>query len=65
MYTENYITQYFHCGKCLEEIPEDISPREFARLEIGWTEKGLQVRCTRHDLNVINLDFKGEKVSYV
>ncbi len=58
----NDIKLYFHCGKCLNEKPENVSPSEFSRVEAGWTDKGLQVRCIRHDINIINLDFKGQKV---
>lgn len=59
------IGAYLHCAKCLEELPEDQSPAEFARLSVGWTRLGLQVWCHRHDLNVINLDFKGQKVGAI
>ena len=37
----NHIGAYIHCKKCLNELPEDQSPSEFARTQTGWTEKGL------------------------
>lgn len=55
------ISSYMHCGLCLEERPEDISPRDFAELEVGWTELGLQVWCKRHGCNVVHIDFEGHK----
>ena len=61
--TANRISMFFHCSKCLEEIPEGVSPREWARLEVGWTKEGLQVWCKRHEMNVVDLDFLGQKVA--
>lgn len=57
------IKSYLHCRHCLEEIPEDQSPATWARLNVGWTKKGLQVWCDRHNQNVLNLDFLGQKVT--
>jgi hypothetical protein len=59
----NQILAYFHCAKCLKEKPRDQSPRQWVRLEAGWTPRGLQVWCVRHEENVIALDFLGQKVS--
>ena len=64
---ENKIGSYLHCGKCLEEwknteeIRTKVSPKDYARIQVGWTEKGLQVWCNRHDCNMINIDFQGQK----
>jgi len=60
--TGNYIERYFHCKECFEEKPADISARDWIRNEVGWTIKGLQVWCVRHEKNIINLDFKGQKI---
>jgi len=69
---ENEITTFFHCRKCLEEIQASAaqvsafgvrpSPREYAQLEVGYTKVGVQVWCKRHEINVLNLDFNGQKV---
>ena len=56
------IKLFLHCMKCLEECPETMSPREWARNETGWTQEGIQVWCTRHEMNVIALDFMGQKL---
>lgn len=58
----NDIKLFFHCAKCAQERVEGISMQEYSRIEAGWTATGLQVRCVRHDLNILNLDFKGQKV---
>lgn len=44
---------FFHCQECLEERPLDVSPMEWARQQVAITSTGaIQVRCTRHDLNI-------------
>jgi len=60
----DYILQFFHCENCSKDHPVDISMRDWARLECGWTKKGFQVRCVRCDLNIIAIDFMGQKVDY-
>lgn len=52
---ENQILLYWHCKKCLEE---NAHPQ---LLEAGWTKIGFQVRCRRHDLNIVNVDFQGQQ----
>ena len=53
---------YFHCRECLKELPEELSPDEYSNSQAGWTKKGIQVWCNRHELNIIHLDFLGQKV---
>lgn len=57
----NEIKQFFHCNECLDEKPDNLSPRDWASLEIGFTEMGIQVWCKRHEQNVIHIDFAGQK----
>jgi hypothetical protein len=57
----NEIGMYFHCGKCLQERPDDQSPRDWQRIQVGMTKQGLQVWCVRHECNVIHVDFEGRK----
>ena len=47
---------FLHCRKCLEELPEDKSPRDYMHFEIGYTSRGFQVWCLRHECNVIHID---------
>lgn len=54
------ITAYVHCGKCLKEIPDGVSPRDWAELEVGFTKQGLQIWCKRHEVNVVHIDFEGQ-----
>jgi len=57
----NEIGMFFHCGECLKSRPNGESPRSWSRLEIGFTPVGLQVWCMRHDINVVHIDFEGQK----
>ena len=56
---KNSIEAFVHCVACMNERPESESPRSYARLEFGSTPIGLQVRCVRHELNVLHIDFEG------
>jgi hypothetical protein len=58
---DNQIVMYFHCGGCLSDCPPGISPGDWARIEVGWTQRGLQVRCRRCDRNIMHIDFEGRK----
>lgn len=53
------IRMYYHCKRCLEELPIGTSPVEYQRIEAGATDKGFQVRCLRHDINILHIDFEG------
>jgi hypothetical protein len=59
--TSNAIALYFHCRKCFDDIPKGMSPSQWSRLEAGWTEIGLQIRCKRCDANILHVDFEGQK----
>jgi hypothetical protein len=57
----NKIAMFLHCKKCLDELPGDQSPRDYATIEAGWTKIGLQLWCKRHDKNILHVDFEGQK----
>ena len=59
---KNQIKAYFHCKECMGEIPDDESPMTWQWIQVGYTKKGLQVWCNRHQKNIIHLDFLGQKV---
>ncbi|HEV2329212.1 MAG TPA: hypothetical protein VGY56_10530 [Verrucomicrobiae bacterium] len=61
IFNHNCIQVYFHCKQCIAELPPGTSPREYAQLEVGWTELGIQVWCKRHEYNVAHIDFEGLK----
>jgi len=49
---------YLHCAKCLDEKPDDVSPRDWARQQVALTTKGIQVWCTRHDVNIDHMEIR-------
>jgi hypothetical protein len=57
----NEIKMYFHCKRCLAEKPPDISPRDWAATEAGFTPQGIQIWCKRHEINIMHMDFEGQK----
>lgn len=59
--TSNEITTFFHCKKCLEEKPDNVTPRDWAQHEVGFTPIGLQVWCKRHEMNIVHIDFEGQR----
>ncbi len=60
----NKIETYMHCMLCIQEKPAGIAMRDWARLNVGATENGLQVWCVRHNCNVGALDFRGADVVF-
>ena len=62
---EHEIVMYLHCGLCLEEWKagkaKGMSPSDYQRNEVGWTKRGIQVWCKRHDCNVLHMDFENIK----
>lgn len=64
------IVSFMHCKRCLEEYMADkairstMAPRDYARISVGWTNLGIQVWCVRHDMEIVHIDFLGQKVSY-
>ena len=58
----NKIDMFIHCKLCLDEFyskASDLSPREYAQIEVGWTKPGFQIWCKRHEVNVMDVDFGG------
>lgn len=61
----NEIKAFIHCGLCLAEwkgstkISSKLSPRDYSKLEAGWTKLGLQLWCKRHECNIMHIDFEG------
>lgn len=61
----NSITRFIHCELCVRDLAAlkesgypTQSPQAYARLEVGWTEIGVQVFCNRHQVNVAHWDFR-------
>ena len=60
---ENQIEMFLHCKLCLEEwnMTSGVSPKDFAKISVGWTVLGFQAWCNRHEANILNVDFEGQK----
>ena len=44
---------FMSCGLCMEELPDDMSPREYGNLEIGINiDNQMLIGCARHDEHV-------------
>ena len=62
---QNGIEQNIICSKCETEFllgsTDSRSLQDYSRLDIGLTSIGVQVWCRRHDVNVVHIDFAGQK----
>ena len=50
---QNNIVGFVHCRQCMAE--------QGSALDVGWTKEGVQVWCRRCDINVMHMDFQGQK----
>ena len=47
------IEMFFHCSKCMKELPEGMSPSMYQSLSVGFTANyDIQVWCNRHNAEV-------------
>jgi hypothetical protein len=54
------------CRKCIEELPEGMSPREFAKIEVAVNREGkVLVSCVRHDTPVVGFDADPEFAAFL
>jgi hypothetical protein len=65
---KEFIYLYHRCPECEDEAAQwdnltFMSPREYAKLEIGYTDEGIQVWCLRHDRNVIHICLNGTEIA--
>lgn len=57
MSAPNDIQMFFHCRKCLEELPTNTAPRDWVRIEAGYTRQGyIQIWCVRHEMHVFTAE---------
>ncbi len=59
--TDDCIKHFLHCAECIKEMPKGVSPKEWSQTQTGWTVRGIQVWCNRHNSNVLHMDFEGAK----
>ena len=60
------INQHVICAKCEEEFQavstDSSSLQDYTKLDVGFTDIGIQVWCRRHDANVVHVNFNGQKL---
>jgi hypothetical protein len=63
----NRIRQAVVCEACHDEFiagrTDAKSLQSYTALDVGFTDRGLQVWCRRHDCNVVHVDFAGHKLA--
>lgn len=60
----NHIKEPIVCAACMDEFAQGHSDAAslaaFMRMDIGFTDRGLQVWCRRHDRNIVEINFDGQ-----
>ena len=59
------ITGYVACAKCSDELAALDPPQslqDYAAMDIGFTDWGVQVWCRRHRANIVHIDFQGHQL---
>ena len=59
------IIQYVVCSKCADELAALSPPQslqDYAAIDVGFTDYGIQVWCRRHKSNIVHIDFQGAKM---
>ena len=62
----NKIKEPIVCVKCSNEFTagqtDSISLQDYQKVDVGFTERGLQIWCQRHQLNICHINFEGHKL---
>ena len=59
------IDSYVVCTKCAKEVADiepKISLQDYAAIDVGFTNWGLQIWCRRHQVNIVHIDFGGAQL---
>lgn len=59
------ITGYVACSKCSDDVAKLDPPQslqDYAQIDVGFTDWGVQVWCRRHKANIVHIDFQGQKL---
>ena len=61
----NNIKEPIVCETCFKEYATiknpDIALRDYIRVDVGFTQIGIQIWCQRHNRNVCHIDFEGNR----
>ena len=63
-YLFNQIKEPIVCVKCSDELAQGLtdakSIQDYSRIDVGFTDRGLQIWCQRHQLNICHINFEGK-----
>ena len=61
----NQIKETIVCVKCSDEFmggsTDAKSLQDYSTIDAGFTERGIQLWCQRHQVNICHIDFEGRK----
>ena len=64
-YLLNQIKEPIVCVKCSDEFmtgqTDSKSLQDYSRIDVGFTERGIQLWCQRHQINICHINFNGQK----
>tara|TARA_Y100000992_G_C21020970_1_gene375719 strand:+ start:234 stop:542 length:309 start_codon:yes stop_codon:yes gene_type:complete len=64
-YLLNKIVEPIVCVKCSDEYLGGFSDaktlQDYSRIDVGFTNLGLQIWCQRHQVNICHINFDGKK----
>lgn len=59
----NHIKEPIICAACFDVFSQGLtdaaSLRDYMRIDVGFTQTGLQIWCQRHEANICVIDFDG------
>lgn len=62
----NQIKETIVCVKCSDEFmtgsTDAKSLQDYSKIDAGFTERGLQLWCQRHQVNICHIDFEKKKL---
>ena len=65
-YLFNQIKEPIVCVKCSDELTQGLtdakSIQDYSRIDVGFTNRGVQLWCQRHNINICHINFNGDKL---
>ena len=62
----NQIKETIVCVKCSDEFmggsTDAKSLQDYSKIDAGFTDRGIQLWCQRHQVNICYIDFEGKKL---
>ena len=62
----NQIKETIVCVKCSDEFmggsTDAKSLQDYSKIDVGFTDRGIQLWCQRHQVNICHIDFEDKKL---